>query len=111
MLPLLGLVTFLATLWWVWSKWSDMPVRFDRPMWCDECRATTTHTVTAYKDEEIRTCSRCHTRTIYEVVEGELEETESSKPDASKEDYDFKRRDPRRYRPRKKPGEEDEESE
>ena len=85
-------------------SWSDMPVVFDRPMWCEKCRATTVHSVKAYKDEEIRTCTRCHTRTIYEVVDSKLEEAERRTPDPTKDESDFKRNAKRKYKPRKKKG-------
>jgi hypothetical protein len=90
------------------KDWSDLPIRFDRPARCERCGSITLHTVTEYKDEEIRTCTRCKTRTIIKFDEGAETGREARTPDTGKEEADFKRAAKRKYRPRKR-DEEDEE--
>lgn len=72
------------------SDWSDMPVVFDRPDWCDKCQGTTVHEVKAYKDEEVRRCTRCQQRTIIRYEGAQQVGFDKSVPDKTKDYYDSK---------------------
>lgn len=90
-------------------KWSDIPIRYDSTFHCEVCGSYTPHTCTAYKDIEYRTCKRCGTHTTWEPQGKTLEQTGSERPDVTKEGFDFKRQNPRKYRKRRKSDEEDDE--
>jgi hypothetical protein len=80
------------------TDFKDLPIRFDRPALCERCNGITQHTVTEYPDEEIRTCTRCRTRTIITFEGKEKTDTTSFTPDHTLEDYNFKRAVNRKYR-------------
>lgn len=65
----------------------DHPIRQDVDLFCEaKCNRVTPHTVTTYKDEEIKTCHRCKTRTITIFGQDEAGRWRDEKGKETKED-------------------------
>jgi len=82
-------------------KLSDLPIKHDDSMECTECGVACLQNRTIYKDAEYRYCTRCHARTTW-TPDGlhQLKLDNVRHEDRTRTVSDFKRTNPRKYRPR-----------
>lgn len=86
-----------------YGQWSDLPIKYDSLFLCTHCNCITLHNCTAYKDIEYRVCTKCHERTDWLPNGSRQLRLESARhSDSWKPDFDFKRNNPRKYKPRNK---------
>lgn len=80
----------------------DEPVIVTDYRFCHSCQAELKHSIAAYKDIEYHRCLKCHLETAWKPVgRGKLVQIEHRPEDRARQDYDFKRNDPRKYKPRR----------